>query len=128
MSDTPEQNGAVLGEASLQSIAGAISKLRENPELITGIASALSGVPKKDDAQEERSADVPSFDKLPEIMSVLAPVLSGETDDFRSRKSPASQKTALLYALKPFLSSSRQDAIDTAIKISRISDLIKKLK
>ncbi len=111
-------------------LSGAISKIMEHPELLSMVASVLGeqkaesgdsaeGVPV---SQESTPPSPP-----PEVISTLAPMLSrlsalgtGGVAKFKHEQ--------LLCALKPYLSSSRCDAIDYIIKISQMSSLVKGLK
>ena len=62
--------------------------------------------------------------KLPDMLSTLAPLLSNEF----SKSSPQNDnRTCLLRALKPYLSSGRSEAVEYIIKISRLSDILKNL-
>ena len=93
--------------------------------------------------------------KLPEVMATLAPILSDNTpgggdnnaehkrndrtqrSNSNERAAPASSektdshgrahRTALLCALKPYMSPRRREAIDYIIKIDRIGDLLHSL-
>ncbi len=62
--------------------------------------------------------------KLPELVSTLAPVLHGG----QSPKKPTHDKrTALLLALRPYLSENRCEAIDYITRIGKLGDVIKNL-
>lgn len=85
--------------------------------------------------------------KLPQILSVMGPLLGGlgggQRNDGGEREAvktsaPASAPTsksskdadcraALLCAMKPYLGRERQDAIDYMIKLSRLGDILKTL-
>ena len=59
--------------------------------------------------------------KLPALMDAIGPLLgagSGKKDE----------KTALLLALKPYMSPERCDAIDKLIMFGRISEVMKQLR
>lgn len=89
--------------------------------------------------------------KLPEVMATLAPILSGgngggetqhgepseQKNDASNNDDPSvpvasiktdvpcrAHRTALLCALKPYMSPRRREAIDYIIKIDRIGDLL----
>ncbi len=96
---------------------GALSSILSNPELIS---------------------------KLPELLSIISPMVSSLSGTARNAASPASAKpnaplaalpqnreaqnrSALLCALKPYLKRERQDAIDYMIKLSRLGDILKTL-
>ena len=114
-------------------IAGAIAKLREHPEIISAVASALSG--STDAKIEEGSTDVSStppfpMEKLSEVMTTLAPMLSEVSSPVGKEISGSREehRYALLCALRPYLSSDRREMIDYVLKFGKIGDLLKKIK
>ena len=60
--------------------------------------------------------------KLPAMLSMLSPAMSGEKDGKRD------DRTALLIALKPYMSQRRCQAIDALITFGRISTLLGNLR
>lgn len=58
--------------------------------------------------------------KLPELLSLLSSKNS-------SNNPAAKQQIALLLAIKPYLSNRRQELIDSFIKISQFSEILKKI-
>lgn len=56
--------------------------------------------------------------KLPAMLSMLSPAMGGEKDGKRD------DRTALLIALKPYMSERRCRAIDALISFGRISTLL----
>ena len=97
-----------------------IEKLKENPEIVSNVASALGlGVPP---TNKQTGENVTA--QLPEMLSAISPLISA------SDSSPHSddQRLALLIALRPYLNPARQEIIDYIIKFSKIGDLLKKLK
>ncbi len=106
------------GGKLLESLMG---MLGENPEeKIGAMLSALSsnenekpdGENAKDETDDESGFDLSMLLKLQSIMGLM----SGEADDERS---------ALLYALKPFLKSERHADVDRAVKLLKLSKLAK---
>lgn len=96
----------------------------ENDE---GENSSGSSPPLDEAVRTESHA--PSFpQELPALLHTLAPLLSvkngGEPKGKGHREEPSAN---LLRALKPYVSRGRQEAIDYMIRISEISDLIKRL-
>ena len=142
MSATSESDSNTLGGISGQSISDAITMLKENPSIISSIASALASNSQAEAGEadtEEGSKQVDregfdghrnelNLDKLPEIISAIAPMLSSKQAPAHSQKVSPDHRTALLCALKPYLSSGRQEIIDSIIKISKVSEMIKRLK
>jgi hypothetical protein len=140
MSAAPESDVKQSGPISAKSISDAIAMLKEDPSIISTIASALSSndsseADKVDEAKPSHTSPAIlgahqgefNLDKLPEIISVISPMLSGKQSQPHSKASD-DNRTALLYALKPYLSSGRQEIIDSIIKISKVSEMIKRLK
>lgn len=64
--------------------------------------------------------------KLPEVMSAIAPVLKGANAP--PHKATHDKRTALLLALRPYLSPARCEAIDYIARIEKLSDVVKNLK
>jgi hypothetical protein len=62
--------------------------------------------------------------KLPEVVAALASVSGAE----RPKKAPHDKRTALLLALRPYLSESRCEAIDYITRIGKLGDVLKNLK
>ena len=137
--DGIEQAGESLGGFTSADIAGAISKLREHPEIISAVAGALSGgehsAKSKDEetaAKSEESSSAPfPIEKISEAMTTLAPLLS-EMGGARVGKeitgSREDHRHALLCALRPYLSRDRREMIDYILRFGKIGDLIKKMK
>lgn len=124
-----------MAENSLEEMLERISK---NPDLIEKISSIAKGT----------SSGNP-YDSLPEIMSAISPVLQEAKDDGKIEKTytppeksefgdlglpiaKISEKIAknskLLVALKPYLSRERSEIIDTIVKLSQVTDLMKLMK
>ena len=116
-------------------ISDAIAKLKEHPEIISAVASALSGNDANTNNKEEK-IDLPSsnafpVEKLSEVMSTLAPMLSEMSSSPVSKEIKGSREDhryALLCALRPYLSDGRREMVDYLLKFGRIGDLLKKMK
>ena len=120
-------------------IAGAISKLREHPEIISAVASALSGNTNAESTEKAKSEEVGAsaataspfpVEKLSEVMMTLAPMLSDASSPAGKEitGSREDHRYALLCALRPYLSSERREMIDYVLKFGKIGDLLKKIK
>lgn len=77
------------------------------------------------------------MEKLPQIISVLKPMMGNATvsskESSTTEVTPASAerelpRDRLLLSLKPFLSQSRCDAIDTMLRIAQLSHVFQQLK
>ena len=135
--------------ASPPALGDAIEKLMANPELISMVASALGGAKRSPSSVEEKAetstiteatteptspapitvgtdtgpAPTAPSPELGKLVATLAPLLSGADggpgqDDSRA---------CLLRALKPYVNPTRREAIDTMIRLSRISDVLRQL-
>lgn len=132
------QKGAVQNDALSQMLEHVLA----NPEIIKTVASALSSstptaegnvnAVANDVAASTDAADVKKIstdeisDKLPQIMSMLRPMMS-EGAKSGSSFGASSNKEALLCAVKPYLSGGRREAIDYIIKLSHLSEILKKM-
>lgn len=132
---------------SRPSLADAVNALMADPSVLQGAFEALkkSGIgtpsatptpPPPDPPQEEEipkkemaEASAPLPTDTGELVRALSPMLS-MLSSHPSQKSGeskgADRRAALLVALRPYLSESRREAVDYIVKISQVSDLIKK--
>lgn len=134
-----------VGAINQDGISAAISKLMEHPEIIGAVASALSGAEAgadKNDAQAKTGAEAilepirkevgASADAAPDLAASLIPIISRlgtlRLDEGGGGSHGGAGHSALLCALKPYLSKNRSDAIDYMLKISQMSDIISKLR
>ena len=100
-----------------------IEKLKENPEIVSNVASALGlGTPSPHEQTDENVTA-----QLPEMLSAISPLISKGSNHGETTHSD-DQRIALLLALRPYLNHERQEIIDYIIKFSKIGDLLKKLK
>lgn len=72
------------------------------------------------------------MEKLPQVMATIAPMLNGEDNGgsavAASSSHSGSHRTALLCALKPYLSPRRRQAIDYIIRLEKIGSLLHAIK
>ena len=110
-------------------ISAIISKIKENPEIVSAVASAISGGSNKAEDTAPQQSQLNS-DRLPDIMSTLKPLLQGnshsdgETEIFNREEC----RCALLRALRPYLSRERREVVDQILKFGKLGELIKNLK
>lgn len=123
-------------------LAEILSTLMANEALMSQIqgivGESVATSAEKDGSEESKTATErpPSIDpkvmeKLPEVVAVLRPFLetSSSKDDQRKEETKgADPRTALLCALKPYLSPRRCEVIDYITRISRLGDVMKHLK
>ncbi len=117
---------------SPEALSSMISTLKENPALLQSIASSLgvanTGIEKEKEENEvieKKTEEVSSAPTMPpEIMKALPTILSLMNGDGKIKSKSEANREALLYALKPYLSKSRADAIEKIIRLSRIGDIL----
>ncbi len=112
-------DGILSNPAMMSMISNMAEQLKSG-----GLATAPTTAPQANDAAEtavhnDSTAEAP---KLPDAIGALAPLLSGKLGN-----APDSRRDCLLKALKPYMSEGRGEAIDTIIKVSKISDVLKTL-
>ncbi|MBR6681046.1 MAG: hypothetical protein IKL59_07280 [Clostridia bacterium] len=121
MSDHPESSVPSVSAENNQ-LSDAFQKILANPEIISTVASVIGMPAPKVSPEGEPAAAEPSADAL----SAFAPILNS-----LSKKDPSprisSNQASLLRALKPYVNPNRCEAIDYIIKISEISQLLKKI-
>ena len=134
---------------SRPSLADAMSAIMADPSIIQGALEALKksgiGAPQGDtpptpptpepspealDSGVPTAADTaPVSQDMGELVRTLSPMLSmlspHQPSDSTGVKG-ADRRSALLMALRPYLSESRREAIDYIIRVSQVSDLIRK--
>ncbi len=116
---------------SPEALSSMINTLRENPAILQSIASSL-GIEKGEEneteekaAVEQKSETVSAVSSIPpEIMKALPTILSLMNGDGKGKSKSEANREALLYALKPYLSKSRADAIEKIIRLSRLGDIL----
>lgn len=132
---------------SRPSLADAINAVMADPSIIQGALEALKksgvGFPQGDshsppppeaaeEVKEEKTGEdssLPVSQDTGELIRAISPMLSMLSSPPSRPQTPtngADRRAALLVALRPYLSESRRDAIDYIVKISQVSDLIKK--
>lgn len=129
-------------------LSGALAMIKEHPELISAVASAISGSSPTETQEsqneeskgseypeaESASAEVPNLpiEKISEVMTVLAPMLSElggkQVPPKEIKGSREEHRYALLCSLRPYLSEERREIVDYMLKFGKISELIKKIK
>ncbi len=92
-----------------------INLIMENPSLIKEISSLA-----KNDNTEEKPVEMMQEEKEGTEEAVQTSV---HTD---GRNERINHRNELLYAMKPYLSESRQNAIDSMVSISGIFEMMKK--
>lgn len=130
-----QSNATLTGSDGFSSVLSGILSNPEMMSMISSMAGKLKGDSAETSADEVRTAEsaesataeppAPSeTTKLPEAISALAPLLSGEGAKLSKRDN---DRACLLRALKPYLSPGRSEAIDYIIKFSSIAEVLKSL-
>ena len=106
------------------------------PQSSTSTASAASlGKNGGNDALSSLLSDPALLQRLPQILAVMKPLLNAAPPSQEAHQASAPQKGAtdnhrdrLLLSLKPFLSPSRCQAIDTMLRIAQLGELFGQIK
>jgi len=117
---------ADISDINMNDLSAMVEKLKSNPEIVSSVASVLGINPPSPDAEKSGSEEKGSS-TLPDMISTLAPLLSSKREGHKSDLSN-DHLTALLCALRPYLSAERQEIIDYIMKFSKIGDILKKLQ
>lgn len=97
-----------------------LSSLLSNPELISKLPELISVIsPLMSNLSSQAKSDV-----LPSVTKSTIPASATPT---HTQDRELQNRSALLCALKPYLKKERQDAIDYMIKLSRLSNILKTL-
>lgn len=108
-----------------------LSSLLSNPELISKLPSLLSSIKPILDMLKSTGAPPP-----PSSATTAVQIAESATEASAPKDTPTSivrhppgadSRTALLCAMKPYLSRDRQNAIDYIVKIGRLGDILKTL-
>ena len=118
------------GETGTPDLSAILSKLTENPAILSGLVSGLrDSMPAEGTQPDPAQATPPSLD--PEMLTKLLPVVSalgGKVAGGAPSAQKASPRCALLTALKPFLSDDRCRAVDYMIKMDGLGGLLQNFK
>ena len=117
------------------SLSDVLANITANKALMEQIADIMGNTAATKPPEANSISDVLSnpdlMAKLPEVMAVLRPMLSGG-DSHPAKQDgkgeAAGRRLALLYALKPYLSPRRCEAIDYFARMSKMGDLMKNIK
>ena len=131
MSETGKRDLSSLSGEELQS---AVSGILSDPAF-GKLLSELTGkgeAPAAPEAKEKISSIPPEMlSKLPQMLSALSPLIKDggkkKGEDKGSSGDEAEKRRRLLLALKPYLSDSRREAVDSIMKVTEMTDLMGKL-
>ena len=119
-------------------LSSVLGELLSNKELMEKI-SEITGSSKVQESVtvDTPPASAPNIDsllsnpdimaKLPEVISVIKPLMSGEKNA-ENKNHSFDKRMGLLMAMKPYLSPKRCEAIDYIARMSKLSETVKGLK
>ena len=125
---------------SADNLSGLLASLLSNNELMEKVSSIIgTGSAEEEKKEEGRNktdmgtmlSDPVILSKLPEVISVLRPMLEPSakaSPPSGEHSSAVDHRTALLCALKPYLSPKRCEAIDYFTRISKLGDMVRNMK
>ena len=119
-----------ISNLSGEELQGAVQSILSN----AAFSQLLGQLQGKGDAEESKAPSVPTItpemmQKLPQMMSALAPLVGGggkESSSGSTGKGPGDgeKRKRLLAALRPYLSDSRRGAVDQILKVTEMTDLL----
>ena len=118
------------GKNSSQNV---ISSLLSNPELIAKLPTILSSVKPIIEMLGKMGTSANTVpvatvsDDTAKASNNAAAAVSATTKEVSGAHKGADSRTALLCAIKPYLSDSRREAVDYIIKLSRLGEILKTL-
>ena len=135
-------NDTPLTSGGLADIIAAIAGNKEIMEKVSQLTKSPTSESNGDAGSTHGSIEAALSDpelmsKLPAVIETLRPMLAaphptdGEHKNAEGKPSghgAAAKRTALLCALKPYLSPRRREAIDYIDRMSKMGDLIKNIK
>ena len=104
------------------------SSLLSNPELLVKLPSIISAAkPIIELFSQSHKESVGGQAEIKEVAAMSTNTSSHSADISHPTRHETACRTALLCAMKPYLSSDRQNAIDYIVKLSRLGDILKTL-
>ena len=118
-----------LGGGAANSTGGGdlLSSLLSNPELLSKLPSIISAIKPFMEMMSAGAPTVSQTNATGGSVQTLAPPGSGSQSSLSHRSPEADSRTALLCAMKPYLSQSRRQAVDYIVKLGRLGDILKTL-
>jgi hypothetical protein len=120
-------SGAGAGTSASNSQNPLLSSLLSNPELLVKLPSIISAAKPIIDmfSQSQKSPSAATSDSV--ATGALISGSDNKSAPTRTLGREAECRNALLCAMKPYLSSDRQNTIDYIVKLSRLGDILKTL-
>ena len=118
-----------ISNMSAEELQGAVQSILSNPAF-----GQILGQLQGKGAEEQKNSAMPAItpemmQKLPQMMSALAPLVGGAGKEKSSGGSAkegheGEKRKRLLAALRPYLSDGRRDAVDQILKVTEMTDLL----
>ena len=118
-----------ISNMSAEELQGAVQGILSNPAF-GQILNQLQGKGEKEQNPPAMPTITPEMmQKLPQMMSALAPLVGGAGKEKSSGGSAkegreGEKRKRLLAALRPYLSDGRRDAVDQILKVTEMTDLL----
>lgn len=118
-----------ISNMSAEELQGAVQSILANPAF-GQILGQLQGKGEEEQKNPAMPAITPEMmQKLPQMMSALAPLVGGAGKEKSSGGSgkeghEGEKRKRLLAALRPYLSDGRRDAVDQILKVTEMTDLL----
>ena len=112
-----------------EELQGAVQSILSNP----AFAQILGQLQGKGDGEVQNAPAVPAItpemmQKLPQMMSALAPLMGGKGEGKPSggkkEINDGEKRKRLLAALRPYLSDNRRGAVDQILKVTEMTDIL----
>lgn len=123
-----------------EGLADVLSSIMKDPQTMETLSGILGPVAEEKQANNSPAAsgigdvlsDPALMAKLPEVIAALRPMMGSppkkEAPQKDGEPKANNKRLALLYALKPYLSPRRCEAIDYFARMSKMGDIIKNIK
>ena len=118
----PNESDPLPDASSLDAVISAIKSGGSEPAQKPGGADILPGLL----SNPEILAKLPSMiETVKPLLANLTPTEKTSAEEQKPKKNDHGKRTALLLALKPYLSKERSDAVDYIVKISELTELLR---
>lgn len=120
---TTTQAAPETGQPAVPNFADGLGAVLSNPELMAKLPQMMAML--RPMLEQSNAGTAGSTDSIPETATPASVPASVPAQP--APKKPADQRTALLVALKPFLSEDRRNAVDAMLRISALGDVLRRL-
>ncbi len=121
--------GAVLGSLNAQQPDAAKDNAETSADTALPTATLTQAAPSPDGLMSVLT-DPAMMEKLPAMMAAIKPLMGTiqPSKPSADSNSPEACRDRLLLALKPFLSNERRQAVDSILRIAKLSTVFRELK